>query len=39
MARWRCTVCGWTCSGELPDCPPEKCPKCGAPRSKFVELK
>lgn len=35
MAKWRCTVCGWICEGELPDCPPEECPECGAPRDAF----
>jgi rubrerythrin len=30
-----CSVCGNTVAGEAP----EKCPICGAPRSKFVEVK
>lgn len=33
--KWRCTVCGYVHEG---DTPPEKCPQCGAPASKFVEL-
>nr|WP_027717143.1 rubredoxin [Desulfovirgula thermocuniculi] len=32
---WRCGVCGYIHDGEQP---PEKCPKCGAPREKFVQL-
>ncbi|MFZ5572986.1 MAG: rubredoxin-like domain-containing protein [Thermodesulfobacteriota bacterium] len=35
MKQWRCTVCGYVHTG---DEPPEKCPVCGADRSKFVEL-
>ncbi len=35
MKRWRCTVCGYVHTG---DQPPEKCPNCGAPREKFVEI-
>ena len=38
MAKWRCTVCGWECEGELPDCPPEICPACGAPREDFEKI-
>ncbi|MFX1450927.1 MAG: rubredoxin-like domain-containing protein [Promethearchaeota archaeon] len=38
MAKWRCLVCGYVCEGSLPSCPPEKCPKCGAPRSKFKQI-
>lgn len=33
--RWRCTVCGYIHVGPEP---PEKCPVCGADRSKFVRL-
>ncbi|MFH1982773.1 MAG: rubredoxin-like domain-containing protein [Pseudomonadota bacterium] len=33
--RWKCTVCGYIHTGPEP---PEKCPVCGADRSKFVEL-
>lgn len=33
--RWRCTVCGYVHLGPEP---PEKCPVCGADRSKFVRL-
>jgi rubredoxin/uncharacterized membrane protein len=35
MKKWRCTVCGYIHTG---DEPPEKCPVCGADRSKFVEV-
>ena len=34
--KWRCTVCGYVSTG---DTPPERCPICKAPASKFVELK
>jgi rubredoxin len=33
--QWRCTVCGYVHQG---DQPPQKCPTCGADKSKFVEL-
>ena len=33
--RWRCSVCGYIHTGSEP---PEKCPVCGADRSKFVRL-
>ncbi|WP_227763141.1 rubredoxin-like domain-containing protein [Zhaonella formicivorans] len=32
---WRCGVCGYVHDG---DSPPEKCPKCGAPKEKFAQL-
>jgi rubredoxin len=35
MKKWECTVCGYIHIG---DEPPEKCPRCGADRSKFVEV-
>ena len=35
MRKWECTVCGYIHEG---DEPPEKCPVCGADRSKFVEV-
>lgn len=35
MRKWKCTVCGYVHTG---DEPPEKCPVCGADRSKFVEV-
>ncbi|MFX0135348.1 MAG: rubredoxin-like domain-containing protein [Candidatus Hodarchaeota archaeon] len=38
MAKWRCLVCGWICKGNPPNCPPVKCPKCGAPQSKFKQI-
>ncbi|MBP1889235.1 rubrerythrin [Clostridium moniliforme] len=34
MKRFMCTVCGYVFEGEEA---PEKCPVCGAPKSKFVE--
>lgn len=35
MRLWRCGVCGYIHDGENP---PEKCPKCGAPKEKFSAL-
>ncbi|MFH0726960.1 MAG: DUF2231 domain-containing protein [Pseudomonadota bacterium] len=35
MKKWKCSVCGYVHEG---DEPPEKCPVCGADRSKFVEI-
>lgn len=35
MKQFRCTVCGYVHSG---DTPPEACPQCKAPASKFVEV-
>ncbi len=32
---WKCTVCGMTVEGNDA---PDKCPKCGAPKEKFVQL-
>ena len=32
MKKWVCTVCGYVYEGENP---PEKCPQCGVPASKF----
>ena len=34
MAKFVCSVCGYVHEG---DTPPEKCPQCKAPASKFVE--
>ncbi len=34
MAKWVCSVCGYTHEG---DTPPEKCPQCGVPAEKFVK--
>jgi len=34
MKKFVCSVCGYVHTG---DTPPEKCPVCGAPASKFVE--
>lgn len=36
MKKFVCSVCGYVYEGETP---PEKCPQCGAPASKFVEQK
>ncbi len=33
MKKWRCTVCGYIHKG---DSPPEKCPVCGADKTKFI---
>lgn len=33
--KWRCQTCGYIHDG---DEAPEKCPKCGAPKDKFVQL-
>ena len=33
MKKWVCSVCGYVYEGENP---PEKCPQCGAPASKFT---
>jgi rubredoxin len=32
---WKCGVCGMVYEGEVA---PDKCPKCDAPKDKFVEL-
>lgn len=36
MKKWVCPVCGYVHEG---DTPPEKCPQCGVPGSKFTEQK
>ncbi|MFA5772143.1 MAG: cupin domain-containing protein [Thermoplasmata archaeon] len=36
VKRWRCSVCGYIHEGDSP--PPDKCPNCGAPKEKFVEI-
>ena len=36
MKKWVCSVCGYVFEGENP---PEKCPQCGGPGSKFTEQK
>ena len=36
MKKFVCSICGYVHEG---DCPPEKCPQCGAPASKFEEMK
>lgn len=33
--KWTCSVCGYTHEG---DTPPEKCPQCGVPAEKFVQV-
>ncbi len=35
MKKWKCTVCGYIHTG---DEPPEKCPVCGAPKSRFIDI-
>ncbi len=35
MKTWQCTVCKYIHKG---DTPPEKCPVCGVPASKFIEI-
>ena len=35
MQKWRCSVCGYIHTGPEP---PQKCPVCGADRSKFIEI-
>lgn len=35
MKKWKCTVCGYIHTG---DEPPDKCPVCGAPKSRFVDI-
>ncbi len=35
MAKWVCAVCGYVHEG---DTPPESCPQCKAPASKFNEM-
>jgi len=35
MKQWQCIVCGYIHTG---DEPPEKCPVCGADKTKFVEI-
>jgi Rubrerythrin len=35
MKKFKCTVCGYIHEG---DAPPERCPQCKAPASKFVEV-
>ena len=34
--KWTCSVCGYTHEGPQP---PEKCPQCGVPAEKFIEVK
>ena len=36
MKKWVCPVCGYVHEG---DTPPDKCPQCGVPGSKFTEQK
>lgn len=35
MAKWKCSICGYEHEG---DTPPEDCPVCKQPASKFVKL-
>lgn len=34
MKKYVCPVCGYVHEG---DCPPDKCPQCGIPGTKFIE--
>ena len=34
MKKFVCPVCGYVYEGENP---PEKCPQCGVPGSRFIE--
>ena len=36
MKKWVCSVCGYVWEGETP---PEKCPVCKVPGTKFTEMK
>ncbi len=36
MKKWQCTVCGEIVESDVR---PDKCPRCGVPGEKFVELK
>jgi len=35
MPLWKCQVCGLVLEGPAP---PDKCPKCGAPKEQFKQL-
>ncbi|MCR4431298.1 MAG: rubredoxin [Tepidanaerobacteraceae bacterium] len=35
MIKWQCSVCGYIHDG---DEAPDKCPKCGAPKEKFIKM-
>lgn len=35
MQKWKCTICGYIHDG---DAPPDKCPRCGAPKDKFEKI-
>jgi len=34
-AKWKCSVCNFIWDG---DQPPDVCPRCGAPKEKFVKV-
>ena len=36
MKKWKCTVCGYIHTGTEP---PDKCPVCGADKTKFIEIR
>ncbi|NVM30697.1 MAG: rubredoxin [Candidatus Helarchaeota archaeon] len=44
MARWRCRICGYVYDEEKQGTPFEqlsefwRCPKCNAPKDKFVKI-
>jgi rubrerythrin len=35
MAKWACELCDYVYEG---DWPPQRCPRCGAPREKFKKI-
>ena len=35
MKKWRCSVCGYIHTGQVP---PDKCPNCDSPKEKFAEV-
>ncbi|MEM2354188.1 MAG: rubredoxin [Desulfurococcaceae archaeon] len=35
MPFWKCQICGYVFEGPQP---PDKCPKCGAPKEQFKQL-
>jgi rubrerythrin len=34
--KWKCSICGYEHSGNEP---PDNCPKCGASKEMFMEMK
>jgi rubrerythrin len=35
MTKWKCVLCDYIFEG---DWPPERCPRCGVSREKFVKV-